>query len=180
MRASASQARPSPGIGACVPDPRSAHRVQDALTACRAGVPPKQGLPFRAELEVEAPNGPVEGSEPHREGEWGQSDFGQRGRETEADAQAPFSTEGPRGPPPPIPGCTGGRGSCEGHRHTVHSPDRWPASSGREHTGHIWGPPRGADTDTAHSPHCTACPDETPGGCSHSLQEGGLLSSQDN
>lgn len=25
-----------------------------------------------------------------------------------------------------------------------------------------------------------ACPDETPGGCSHSLQEGGLLSSQDN
>lgn len=86
--------------------------------------PRNKGSHSEPSSEVEAPNGPVEGSEPHREGEWVQSDFGQRGGETEAGAQAPFPTEGPRGPPPPIPGCTGGRGSCEGHRHTAHSPDR--------------------------------------------------------
>lgn len=62
------QARPCPGIGAWVLDPCSAHRVQDALTARREGVPPKQGHLLRDGLGCQSPKWLEEGSDPHQEG----------------------------------------------------------------------------------------------------------------
>lgn len=91
-------------------------------------------------------------------------------------AGSPPSCCGAPGPSHLIPGCTGGSGSCTGHRHMAHSPGHWPASSGRERTGHIWDPPRWADTGSAHSPRHRACPAGTPRCCSHNLQEGRLSS----
>lgn len=72
-----------------------------------------------------------------------------------------------------IPGCTGSLGSCVGHRHRAHSLGHWPASSGKGHTGHTWGPLHWADTSSVQFlPHKAYLSGHLRC-CSHKLWEGG-------